>query len=169
MDRNQFRKEYIDRVWRDLDNRTDRWASIKSATYAGRFPEPLFDYITSADDMFIDGYFVGTILVCAAILEVVLGDQIKHNLEYTDEKIRKLSLDDMIKKACETCLICQTEKDEFEKFKDLRNDLIHANVQELCERGPQVIDSCDNPINSPTFYLNSFKTPGIERDASDFI
>jgi len=70
-----------------------RWKQIQHITYGPPLPRLMWEYVTTADEMFIDGYFLGVVLMCAAVTELLLADQLMARTQITRDEIDHFGLE----------------------------------------------------------------------------
>lgn len=94
MDEQEYRKRQKKWDEASLDKRIERWKRLET-TYYGKLPNLLWEYVTEADEMYINGHFMGMILLCAGILELVLTDQLKTGVKLTQDEVERFRLEQM--------------------------------------------------------------------------
>lgn len=143
-----------------LDDRVKRCMQMVPLTYQAALPDLLWEYTVEATRLYINAHFMGVILLCAALAEIVLADQLKGKLRLTVTTLKKLRLSDMIVKAHKDGILSDQEKSQVDALTKLRNDLIHVKVGKLTERAKQTHAS---------WGVGLFLVPpgegGIQRDA----
>jgi len=131
MDEKEFRLKLIEWDTKSLDKRVERWKRLVPAAYQGRLPDLLWEYVTEVDDLYIRGHFIGVVLMCASILELVLADQLKIKLKLTREEIERFRLEQMEILSHKMNLLDKNEVQQAKGLRRLRNYLIHANAGKL--------------------------------------
>lgn|GEM_PF-3596311 len=76
MTEEEFRKYQIAEYQKTLEEKVERWKQLQPTLYDKPMPELMFTYSSKADQMFINGHFIGVILLCAAVVELCLADQL---------------------------------------------------------------------------------------------
>ena len=95
MNEEEFRKHQENRDQKTLDGKVKRWKQIRPATYGQLLPKLMWEYVTTADEMFIDGHFLGVVLLCAAVMELLLTDQLMANSGMMKDEVEHFSLEQM--------------------------------------------------------------------------
>jgi hypothetical protein len=131
MKEEEFRKYQISRDERSLDDKIERWKQIQPVTYGQQLPRLMWEYMTAADEMFIDGHFLGVILLSAAITELVLSDQLMAVAPLTSAEIERFGLEQMTILSRRLQILTDQERDAIDELRRLRNALIHANAGKL--------------------------------------
>jgi hypothetical protein len=131
MNEEEFRKYQIGRDQKTLDGKVKRWKQIRPATYGEPLPKLMWEYVTTADEMFIDGHFLGVVLLCAAVTELLLTDQLMENSGMVKDEVERFSLEQMAILAHRLRIVTDPEKDTIDELRQLRNALIHANAGKL--------------------------------------
>lgn len=170
MDEQEYRSKLIEWDAKSLDKRVERWKRLVPATYSVELPNLIWDFLVEADDMFIRGHFIGVILLCAAILELLLADQLMQK-GYTSARIRKLKFEGMTKE-CESISIIKTcEANEIDQIRKFRNMIIHADAGKLNEMARKRYEEwgLDLAALDAGLYLHTPWNGGIDRDAERFL
>ena len=131
MNEEEFRKHQVDRDQKTLDGKVKRWKQIRPATYGQPLPKLMWEYVTTADDMFIDGHFLGVVLLSAAIMELLLADQLMARTQMTRDEIEHFSLEQMTILSHRLQILNDQEEGTIDELRKLRNALIHANAVRL--------------------------------------
>jgi len=131
----EFRKYQISRDEKTLDGKIERWKQIQPVTYGQQLPELIWDYLTTTDEMFIDGHFLGVILLCASIVELSLSDRLMSRIQIVTDEIERFSLEQMTILARRLGIITDQEKGNIDKLRKSRNALIHAKAGEITKMG----------------------------------
>jgi hypothetical protein len=63
-DEQKFRREKAVRDQETLEEKVNRWKQIKPVIYS-QLPKLMWEYVVIADEMFVDGYFLGAVLIVA--------------------------------------------------------------------------------------------------------
>lgn len=75
-----------------LEKRVHRW--LRAGSYYSEDTEVLVDlFYNDAFDMFVDGYFIGTILLCESIVEAILRDKTGAKTDTGLEKLTKSAIE----------------------------------------------------------------------------
>jgi hypothetical protein len=135
MKEEEFRKYQISRDEKTLDGKIKRWKQIQPVTYGQQLPELIWDYLTTTDDMFIDGHFLGVILLCASIVEMSLSDRLVSRIQMAPKEIERFSMEQMTILAHRSGIITDQEKGTIDKLRKTRNALIHAKAGEITKMG----------------------------------
>lgn len=83
MKEEKFRKYQISRDEKTLDGKIKRWKQMRPVTYGQLLPQLIWEYVTTADEMFIDGHFLCVILLSTAVTELLLADQLMARTQMT--------------------------------------------------------------------------------------
>jgi hypothetical protein len=168
MDEEEFRKLLITRNERHLDERVKRWKQLDPITYDGRSaPNLVFHYGAEAIQLFIDGYYLGVILLCAGIVEMVLLDQLMKN-GMSSKRLKSAGLKELVNRAEQRGIVDDTEARVIYALNDLRNEIIHAKADQLIERGTGSFEEgLVGP--SPTNYLRPFFGGRIDEDTLTYL
>lgn len=135
MNEEEFRKYQIARDEKALDGKVKRWKQLQPVTYGQQLPELIWEYVTTADEMFIDGYFVGVILLCASIVELPLADRLMSRTQMARKEIERFGLEQMTILVHRLGIITDQEKGTIDKLRKSRNALIHAKAGEIAKMG----------------------------------
>jgi hypothetical protein len=127
----EFRKYQISRDQKTLDGKVKRWKQLQPVTYGQPLPRLMWEYVTTADEMFIDGHFVGVVLLCAGIIELLLADQLMDKKQMTKDEVERFSLEQMAILAYRLHIVTDGEKGTIDELRKLRNALIHADAGQL--------------------------------------
>lgn len=131
MDEQEFRAKLIKWDEKSLDKRVERWKELVPANYTVPLPSLLWEYVTEADDMFIRGHFMGVILLCAAVMELVLADQLRSIMGATKEEIEHFGLEQMLILSHRLEILNDEEARQLQELRKMRNYIVHANVGKL--------------------------------------
>ncbi len=158
--------------WDDkrADERTERWRELEPATYNASLPHLVWRYLTEAEDMYVYGFFIGVIMLCAATLEVALSDQIASRMNIAERDISQFELQQFAILARSLGMIDDAEFGELEKYRLIRNGLIHGNSGKLTRMARKLYET-DGFYDKPPVetYLNPATGNGINTDAVRFI
>lgn len=135
MNEEEFRKYQIGRAQKTLDGKVKRWKQIQAVTYGQQLPELIWEYVTTADEMFIDGHFIGVILLCASIMELSLTDRLMSRTQMARKETERFGLEQMTILAHRLGIITDQEKGSIDKLRKSRNALIHAKAGEIAKMG----------------------------------
>lgn len=131
MNEEEFRRHQISRDQKTLDGKVKRWKQIQPVTYGQPLPKLMWEYVTTADDMFIDGHFLGVVLLCAAVMELLLADRVMTRTQMTGDEIKHFGLEQMAILSHRLQILTDHEKEAIDELRKLRNALIHANAGRL--------------------------------------
>lgn len=146
-----------------MDDRVDRWKGIANASFDSLPDNLAWFYLTEMDEMYINGHFVGVVLLCAAMAEMILIDQLKSKLKIPRKQTERSGLDRLITLGMKQGVVSESEFTQLNELKRLRNNLIHAKADELGKMAKPYIQDEDQ-WNS-AFYLLPLKERGIQADA----
>lgn len=155
MNEEEFRKYEIKRI----AEKYRRLKQIQPATYTQPLPELMWEYVTAADSMFIDGHFMGVILLCAATIESLLADQLMVRTSMTREELERFSLEQMNILALRLGILTEQEKKAIDELKGLRNALIHANAGRISKMARRHYGSSNTGLETE-FYLSPISNEG---------
>ena len=137
-----------------LEERVDRWVSVES--YYSEYTEVLVDYFyEEAFDLFVQGHFVGTILLCDFLIEVILNAQKERKGESISAVIERVLNED--------------QKQNIAWLRALRNGIAHGDPRTLAEHERHPKGQYDTPlsdseqIDATYGYLKGNR--GLEEDA----
>ena len=165
MNEEEFRKYQIGRDQKTLDGKVKRWKQIQPATYGQPLPKLMWEYVTTADDMFIDGHFLGVVLLCAAVTELLLTDQLMTNSGMMKDEVERFSLEQMAILAHRLRIVTDLEKGTIDELRQLRNALIHANADKLGKMARRSYGNFYKGLETE-FYLSPLSDEsGIRADA----
>ena len=170
MDRREFKKKIAG--WDDSsrDIRVERWSELIPATFTADLPHLIWRYITEAEDMYIYGFFIGVIMLCAGTMELTLSDQIASRLKISERDISRFELQQFITLAHSLGMLSDSEAFDLDQFRFLRNTLIHGNSGKLKEMSKKLyqVNGFDEKPSVET-YLNPATGNGINQDALRFL
>jgi hypothetical protein len=169
MNEEEFRKHQISRDQKALDGKVKRWKQIVPATYGQKLPKLMWEYLNITDDMFIDGHFMGVVLLCAAILELLLTDQLIEHFEMTEKEVERFTLEQMVILAYRLRIITDLEKNAIDKLRQLRNPLIHANVGKISKMARQSSSTIYEGLESEFYIAPLSDESGIRVDALKYL
>jgi hypothetical protein len=165
----EFRKHQLDRDQKSLDGKVKRWKQIRPAIYGQRLPKLMWEYMTTADEMFIDGHFLGVILLSAAITELLLADQIMARTQMTGDEIEHFGLEQMAILSHRLQILTDQEKSAIDELRKLRNALIHANAGRLSKMARKSYSDFYEGLETE-FYLSPLSDEsGIRADAFKYL
>jgi len=171
MDEKEYRSKLNEWDAKSLDKRAERWKRLVPATYQGRLPDLLWEYVTEVDDLYIRGHFIGVVLMCASILEMVLADQLKNKLKLTQAEIERFRLEQMEILSHKLDLLDKDELQQAKGLRRLRNYLIHANAGKLNPMAKKKYK--DWGIDSYELDAGLFLSPpwegGLDQEALDYL
>ncbi len=131
MDEQEYRAQLHKWDEASLDRRVKRWKQLVPTTYNVTLPSLAWYYITESDDMFIRGHFIGVILLCAGIVELVLADQLRSRTRMTPKEVERFGLEQMAILGRRLGILNDKEAGAVDEIRKLRNALIHANAGKL--------------------------------------
>lgn len=131
MDEKEYRLNLIERDAASIDKRVERWKRLAPASYQGRLPDLLWEYVGEVVDSYIGGHFIGVVLMCASILELMLADQLKIRLKLTQEEVERFRLEQTEILSSKLNILDKDEILQAKGLRRLRNYLIHANAGKL--------------------------------------
>ncbi len=165
----EFRKYQIGRDQKTLDGKVKRWKQIRPATYGQPLPKLMWEYVTTADEMFIDGHFLGVVLLCAAVTELLLTDQLMENSGMVKDEVERFSLEQMAILAHRLRIVTDLEKGTIDELRQLRNALIHANAGKLGKMARKSYGDFYEGLETE-FYLSPLSDEGgIRADALKYL
>jgi len=167
MDEKEFRDKLIEWDKASLDRRVERWKQLVPATYDVTLPSLAWYYIVEADDMFIRGHFIGVILLCAAIAELILADQIRSKSQMTEREAERFGLEQLVILGHRLDILNDKETGQLNELRRLRNDLIHSKAEKLAKmaRKRYRVSGLDASHLDAGFYLQPIWEGGIDQDA----
>lgn len=167
MDEKEFRDKQIEWDKASLDRRIERWKQLVPATYDVTLPNLVWYYITETDEMFISGHFIGVILLCAAIVELVLADQIRSKSQMTEKESERFGLEQLVVLGRRLDILNDKETGQLNELRRLRNDLIHSKADKLAQmaRRRYQVSGLDPSHLDAGFYLQPIWEGGIDQDA----
>lgn len=171
MDEDKIRETLTGNDNKSLDDRIFRWKQIAPVTYSGTLmPDLLWEYINETDEMYIQGSYIGVIVLCSTTIELVLADQLKSINLASSEKIERFNLEQMVKHSEKQNILTTQEMNFIEELRLIRNALTHANVGKLNEMARKRYgDQLPNKPIIVSFYLASIGDGGIDKDALKFL
>jgi len=165
----EFRKHQVDRDQKTLNGKVKRWKQIRPATYGQPLPKLMWEYVTTADDMFIDGHFLGVVLLSAAIMELLLADQLVARTQMTGDEIEHFGLEQMTILSHRLQILNDQEKGTIDELRKLRNALIHANAGRLGKMARRSYSDFYQGLETE-FYLSPLSDEGgIRADAFKYL
>jgi len=169
MNEEEFRKYQIARDQRTLDGKVKRWKQIQPVTYGQQMPQFMWEYVTKADEMFIDGHFLGVVLLSAGIVELLLADQMIVRSQMTRDEIERFSLEQLAILAHRLHIVTDQEKGTIDELRKLRNALIHADAGKLAKMARKCYGGSYEGVETE-FYLSPLGNEGgIVADALRYL
>lgn len=165
MNEEEFRRHQIDRDQKILDGKIKRWKQIQPVTYGQPLPKLMWEYVITVDGMFIDGHFLGVVLLCAAVTELLLADQLMARTQMIGDEIEHFGLEQMAILSHRLQILTDQEKDAIDELRKLRNALIHANAGRLSKMAKKSYGGFYEGLETE-FYLSPLSDEsGIRADA----
>jgi len=96
MDEQEYRAKISTSDAASLDKRVKRWKQLVPSTFDVTLPNLVWYYLTEADEMFIGGRFIGVVLLSAAIVELVLADQLRSRMKMTFNEVERSGFAQMV-------------------------------------------------------------------------
>jgi len=167
MNDKEYRDKQIEWDKKSLDKRVERWKQLVPVTYDVTLPNLVWYYITETDEMFISGHFIGVILLCASIVELVLADQIRSRSQMAEKESERFGLEQLVILGHRLDILNEDETSQLNELRKLRNDLIHAKAGKLAQmaRKRYQVSGLDASFLDPGFYLEPIWKGGIDLDA----
>ena len=131
LDEQEYRDQLRSLDELSLEKRVVRWKRLTPATYKGTLPNLARLYITEAVDMYITEHFIGVVLLCATIAELVLADQLRSKTGMTEKEVEHFELNQMVILSQRLGILSDAEAGQIARIRKWRNALIHANVGQL--------------------------------------
>jgi hypothetical protein len=171
MDEKEFTELLLKRDEATLKERIERWKKFSPVTYKVQLPELLWDYIVNADEMYVAGYFLGVISLCASVVEMILADQIVLKIKATKTEVERFSLAQLIVLNHRLGTLKEDEAHWLDEFRNLRNSIIHVNVSKLEKRALKTyqVSNFSNSSIGASLYLGSLSGGGVEADALKYL
>lgn len=169
MKEEEFRKYQIARDGKTLDGKIKRWKQIQPLTYGQPLPKLMWEYVATADEMFIDGHFLGVILLSTAVMELLLADQLMARAQMTRSETEHFGLEQMTILSHRLQILTDQEKDAIDELRKLRNALIHANAGRLDKMAKKSYGGFHKGLETE-FYLSPLSDEsGIRADALKYL
>lgn len=167
MDDKEYRAKQIEWDKKSLDKRVERWKQLVPATYNVPLPELLWGYLSATDEMYIAGHFLGTIVLCAGIAELILADQVRARAKMTSGEVERFGLEQMLILGHRLGILDDKETQQLNDLRKLRNYLIHGKAGKLAQMAKKryTVSGSDNSFLDAEFYVHSGFEGGIDRDA----
>jgi hypothetical protein len=129
----------------------------------------MWEYVTAADDMFIGGHFLGVVLLCAAVTELLLADRLMARVQMTGDEIEHFGFEQMAILSHRLQLLTVQEKGMIDELRKLRNALIHANAGKLGRMAKKCYGDFYEGLETE-FYLSPLSDEsGIRADALRYL
>lgn len=161
----EFRRYQISRDQKTLDGKVKRWKQIRPVTYGQPLPRLMWEYVATADEMFIDGHFLGVVLLSAAVTELLLADQLMARTQMTRDEIEHFGLEQMTILSHRLQILTDQEKDAIDDFRKLRNALIHANAGKLGKMSKKSYGGFYEGLETEFYLSPPYDESGIRADA----
>jgi hypothetical protein len=169
MNEEEFRRHQISRDQKTLDGKVKRWKQIQPVAYGQQLPRLMWEYVTTADDMFIDGHFFGVVLLSTAVTELLLADQLMARTQMTRDEAERFGLEQMTIMCHRLQILTDQEKDAIDGLRKLRNALIHANAGKLDKMAKKSYGGFYEGLETE-FYLSPLSDEsGIRADALKYL
>ena len=167
MDEGEYKARQIEWDKKSLDKRVDRWKQLVPATYNVPVPELVWGYLSMADEMYIAGYFAGTIIVSAAMAELIIADKVKTRVKMKSKEVERFGLEQLIILAKRLTILNDKETSGLNELRKLRNYLVHGKAGKLAQMAKKryTVSGSDNSFLDAEFYVRSGFEGGIDRDA----
>lgn len=159
MNEEKFRKYQITKDQKELEAKIKRWKQLQPVSYGQPLPQLIWDYVTAVDEMFIDGHFIGVVLLCAGITESVLADQLISKARMSRDELEHFSLEQMAILAFRLELVTAQEKGTIDGLRKLRNALIHANAGKISKMAKKYYEDSYGS-RKIEFYLSPLSSDG---------
>jgi hypothetical protein len=169
MNEEEFRKYQISRNQKTLDGKVKRWKQIQPVTYGQPLPKLMWEYVTTADDMFIDGHFLGVVLLCAAVTELLLADQVMTRTQMTRDEMGHFGLEQMAILSHRLQILTDQEKDAIDELRKLRNALIHANAGKLGKMARKSYGDFYEGLGTEFYLFPLSDESGVRADALKYL
>jgi len=169
MNEEEFRRHQIARDEKTLGGKIKRWKQIQPVTYGQPLPKLMWEYVTTADDMFIDGHFLGVVLLCAAVTELLLADRVMTRTQMTRDEIEHFGLEQMTILSHRLQILTDQEKDAIDELRKLRNALIHANAGRLGKMAKKSYGSLYEGLETEFYLVPLSDEGGIRADALKYL
>jgi len=169
MNEEEFRRYQIARDEKTLDGKIKRWKQIQPVTYGQPLPRLMWEYMTTADDMFIDGHFLGVVLLCAAVTELLLADRVMTRTQMTRDEIEHFGLEQMAILSHRLQILTDQEKDAIDGLRKLRNALIHVNAGKLGKMARKSYGDFYEGLGTEFYLFPLSDESGIRADALKYL
>jgi hypothetical protein len=170
MDKQEFEKKLTGWDENNREIRVERWSNLIPEDFTANLPHLIWRYITEAEDMYIYGFFIGVIMLCAGTVELTLSDQVASRLKLGEREAGRFELQQFITLGHRLDLISDSEAYDLDQFRFLRNNLIHGNsgkLEDMSRRLYQVNGFYEKPTVET--YLSPTTGNGINHDALRFL
>ncbi len=171
MNDRDYRDKLIEWDKASLDRRVERWKQLVPASYDVTLPNLAWHFITEVDSMFRGGYFIGAILICAGITELVLADQMRSKMRMTQEEVERFGLKRLVILGHRLGILDDKETTQLNKLRELRNSLIHGNAGRLTQMAKKRYQSLGldaSDLDAEFYFLLSTWGEGIYQDALQY-
>lgn len=167
MDENEFRAKQTEWDKKSLDKRVERWKQIVPAMYDVPLPEMMWGYLSEVDEMYIAGHFLGAIVFCAGIAELILTDQIRSKVGMKSKEVERFGLEQLIILGRRLAILDDNDTDRLNDLRKLRNYLIHGKAGQLTKMAKKRyrVSGSDDSFLDAEFYVHSGFEGGIDKDA----
>jgi len=167
MDENKFREKLTEWDRKSLDDRVERWKQIVPAIYDVPLPELVWGYLSEVDEMYIAGHFIGVVLLCAGIAELVLADQIRVRTGMTAREVERFTLEQLAILGRRLSVVEEAEMGRLNELRKQRNYLVHGKAGRLAQMAKKRYRASgpDDSFLNAEFYVRSGFAGGIDQDA----
>jgi len=176
MDEQESRKRQVEWDERSLEKRVKRWTEIVPATYNVPLPDLTWQYLTEADEMYIDGHFIGVISICGSIAELLLADRVISKSQMTQKESERFSFEQLVILGRRLGVLTPEQASQLNGLRKLRNSLVHSKAGKLAEMGKQrfrVFGADGSVLNVSNLYADLYIKPlgegGIDKDALKYL
>jgi hypothetical protein len=165
MNEEEFRKYQITSDQKSLEEKVRRWKQLQPVTYGQPLPELMWEYVTEVDEMFKNGHFIGVVLLCAGIAELVLADQLVVKVHMDKDEVERFNLEQMAILAHRLKIVTEKEKGAIDELRRLRNALIHANAGKISKMAKRRYGDFYEGVGTEFYLFPLSKESGISADA----
>ena len=105
--------------------------------------------------MFISGHCIGVILLCAAIIELILADQIRFKSQMAERELEHFGLEQLVILRRRLDMLNEHETSQLGELRKLRNNLTHSKANRLAQmaRKRYQVSGLDASHLNAGFYL----------------